>query len=89
MNIKKFKEKLSNEGIEIVGIFGSLARGEADEFSDIDIAYKLTKKFFQKYKDGFSQLIRLEEIKKELKKELKKKVDLVPFSKRFKDIKYV
>jgi len=38
MNIKEFKKKLSNEGIEMVGIFGSLARGEADKFSDSDIA---------------------------------------------------
>ncbi|MDQ7047597.1 MAG: nucleotidyltransferase domain-containing protein [Sulfurovum sp.] len=30
-----------DEGFEVIGIFGSYARGNADKYSDIDIAYKL------------------------------------------------
>ena len=65
--LRKLKSKFLEDGVEIVGVFGSYARGDFDQFSDIDIAYRLKKDiFFKKFKDGFSQLIRLEEIKKEV-----------------------
>ena len=65
-------------GVEIVGIFGSVARGENDAYSDIDIAYKLHKDiFFQRYQDGFSQLLKLEEIKHRLEKQLHRRIDFV------------
>ena len=80
---KKLKQKsklYKDEGIEIIGIFGSYARGDYDEYSDVDITYKINyDKFFTKYKDGFSQILRLDEIKKELEKFLGKKVDFVPY----------
>jgi predicted nucleotidyltransferase len=70
------------EGFFIVGLFGSYAKDEQDEFSDIDIAYKIDyDKFSKKYKDGFSKLLRIEDIKKELEKKFGKAVDLVPFNK--------
>ena len=81
--IKKLKQKsklYQDEGIEIVGIFGSYARGDYDEYSDVDIAYKIDyDKFFAKYKDGFSQILRLDDIRKELEKFLGKKVDFIPY----------
>jgi len=82
--LRKLKSKFLEDGVEIVGIFGSYARGDFDQFSDIDIAYRLKKDiFFKKFKDGFSQLIRLENMKREIEKIVKKRVDFVQFDERF------
>ncbi len=89
MKLKELKQKYLKDGIEIVGVFGSYAKKENDEFSDIDIAYKLKPLFFEKYKDGFSQIIKIDDVKNEIQKELKRKVDFVPFSKKFEEIEYV
>ena len=78
VQITELKNRYRNEGFEIVGIFGSYARGDADTFSDIDIAYSVDyDKFNQKFKGGFSKILRIEEIKEELQKLLHLKVDLV------------
>jgi predicted nucleotidyltransferase len=72
---KKYYEK---EGVVLLGIFGSYAKNSYDQFSDIDIAYMLEyDTFSKKYKDGFSKILRLEEIRKSLEKRFQKKVDLV------------
>ena len=72
------------EGVSIVGIFGSTAKGTADAYSDVDIAYRLDyERFFAQYKDGFSQAIRLEDIQQELSHSLQKPVDLVPYKEGF------
>jgi predicted nucleotidyltransferase len=77
-NLKKHYQK---EGMEIVGVFGSYAQKNSDRFSDIDIAYEIDyDKFFSIYKDGFSQILRIEDIKKELEEKLKNRVDFVPFT---------
>jgi len=78
--LKEVKPKYQKEGIDILGLFGSYARDTADEFSDIDIAYKLDyeKMAKQQNKDVFCVLLRIDEIKKELQKILKRKVDFVP-----------
>ena len=74
--LKKIKNKYISEGFEIVGIFGSYARGDEDIFSDIDIAYRLDHdKFFKD--NAFKKLLRIEEIKKELEFNFQKKVDIV------------
>lgn len=74
--IKTLKPQYKKEGIDLVGVFGSYARGDADVFSDVDIAYKIDHEKF--YKDNaFKKLIRIEEIRKELEVALKKSVDLV------------
>ena len=76
--IREIKNKYQNEGFEIVGIFGSYARGNADNFSDVDIAYSVDySRFDQKFKGGFAKILRIEEIKDELQKRLHLKVDLV------------
>ena len=96
--IGRLGRQYEKEGFEIVGIFGSYARKNANEYSDIDIAYKLDFPLFdQKYKGGFAKLLRIEEIKKELQQILEIKVDLSPIdtpNKKFykelkKDIIYV
>ncbi len=76
--LSELKQTLVSEGFEIVGIFGSFARGEADEFSDVDIAYRLDRKRFTNYyPDGFSKLLRIEAIQKSLETLLRKRIDLV------------
>ena len=77
--LHKLKPVYQEEGFILLGLFGSYARGTQNRFSDIDIVYKLDyDKFSQKYKDGFSKLLRIEDIKKELQSRFKKPVDLVP-----------
>ena len=76
--IREIKNKYQNEGFEIVGIFGSYARGNADKFSDIDIAYSVDySRFDQNFKGGFAKVLRIEEIKEELQSLLHLKVDFV------------
>jgi predicted nucleotidyltransferase len=96
--ISEKKKQYMLEGFEIIGIFGSYARGNANKYSDVDIAYKLDFDTFDKqFKGGFSKLLRIEEIKDELQKLLHLKVDLISinsdnvrFKKRIeKDMLYV
>ena len=76
--ISEKKKKYLQEGFEIIGIFGSYARGNANKYSDVDIAYTLDFETFDKqFKGGFSKLLRIKEIKGELQKLLHLKVDLV------------
>ena len=76
--LKQVKPKLAKDGFLIVGLFGSVARDEQDEFSDIDIAYRIDyDKFSKKFKDGFSKILKIEETKEELEKLLKNRVDLI------------
>ena len=62
------KEKAGIFNIDKLGIFGSVARNEHDEFSDIDIVMSYTEPL------DFFQLGRL---KKELETLLRNKVDLI------------
>lgn len=78
LKISEIKDKYQHEGFEIVGVFGSYARGNADKFSDVDIAYSVDySRFDQEFKGGFAKILRIEEIKEELQKRLQLKVDLV------------
>lgn len=75
--LQEIKPKYEADGIVICGIFGSLARGDETEASDIDIAYELEEKlFFSKY-GGFSGATRLAQVATELENEFRKKVDFV------------
>ena len=90
--LKELKPKYEQEGLILLGLFGSYAENTQNSFSDIDIAYKVDyHKFSQKYKDGFSKLLRIDAIKKELQETFKTKIDFVPDSnkKLLKDIVYV
>lgn len=46
--LTNIKDKLQNDGIEKVGLFGSYARNNATLTSDIDIAIKLNKNYLEK-----------------------------------------
>lgn len=76
--IKEIASSENRDGFEIVGLFGSFAKDTATEFSDVDIAYQIDhKQFSKKYMDGFSKLLKLDEIKKKLQSKLHKKVDFI------------
>ncbi|KAB7884879.1 nucleotidyltransferase family protein [Poseidonibacter ostreae] len=76
--LKELKPIYQNEGLEILGVFGSYAKDTNTKYSDIDIAYKLDyEEFSKRYIGGFSKLIRLDEIKEELQSIFKTEVDFV------------
>lgn len=90
--LKELKPIYQKEGLEIVGLFGSYARDNETEYSDIDIAYKLNyEEFSKKYVGEFSKLLRIDSIKDELKSIFKKEIDLIPDTNKkiIKDIIYV
>ena len=90
--LKELKPIYEKDGLILLGVFGSYARDTQNSFSDIDIAYKLDyDKFSQKYKDGFSKILRIDDIKEELQQTFKTKVDFVPDNNKdiLKDIVYV
>lgn len=67
--LKEYKARSAAKyGIEMMGLFGSVARGEQNEKSDIDVFVKLKKPDF---------IIRMT-IKDELEKIFHKKIDIVP-----------
>jgi predicted nucleotidyltransferase len=76
--LKKIKPKYAKEGFIIEGLFGSYARDEANEKSDIDILIHTEPTFTKRY--GFSSIARLDEIKRELSAHLKTPVDLASSS---------
>jgi uncharacterized protein len=90
--LKELKPIYQNEGLEILGVFGSYAKETNTKYSDIDIAYKLDyDKFSRKYIGGFSKILRIDEIKDELKEIFKTEVDFVSDSNKkiMKDLIYV
>ncbi len=72
------KPKLEEDGFIIDGIFGSYARGDYRDDSDIDILYSLKdpRKFTQ-INGGFGAFTKIKETKDFLAHELLKKVDFV------------
>ena len=77
--LKELKPTYAQEGLILVGLFGSYAKDTQTKFSDIDIAYKLDyDKFSLNYKGGFAKLLRIDAIKAELQAIFKTPIDLVP-----------
>lgn len=69
--LKSNQEYYHNQfGIQFIGLFGSFARDEATENSDIDILYKIEK-------DKKLSMFKYLELHKQLEENLHKKVDLV------------
>ena len=74
--LKELKPKYEQDGLIILGLFGSYAKDNATENSDIDILYKLEiDKFLTKY-DGFSGFSKLNSVRDELKDIFHKNIDL-------------
>ncbi|MGZ8362296.1 MAG: nucleotidyltransferase family protein [Caulobacteraceae bacterium] len=59
------------KGIELIGVFGSVARGEEGEKSDVDFAYDIV---------GRASLLDLGGLLMDLRRDLSRKVDLVDIS---------
>ncbi len=75
--IKQINTKYEPIGFRIVSLFGSYARGDADLYSDVDLAYMIDhEKFFKD--NAFAKLSKIEEIRTELQELLHKKIDLIP-----------
>jgi len=79
--LQELKPRYKEEGLILLGLFGSYAKNTQTKFSDIDLAYKLDyDKFSSNYKGGFAKLLRIDDIKKELQSIFKTPIDLVPDS---------
>ena len=76
-HLRRLQPRYLEEGFQIRGIFGSYARLDFDEHSDVDIAYQLDpSRFFARF-PGLSAATRLRQIGEELARALGKRVDLV------------
>jgi uncharacterized protein len=73
--IKILKHKYEPEGFIVLGVFGSYARGDENEKSDIDILFEMTDSFYRKY-PGWDVFPVIDEIEKEFSRTLKREVDL-------------
>jgi hypothetical protein len=73
--LSQLKSHYLKEGFVILGIFGSYARGDANDQSDIDILYDLEMSFVQG-NGGFGSFSRLAEIRRELTTRIGKNVDI-------------
>ncbi len=74
--LKELKPKYEAEGFLILGLFGSYARDEATDSSDVDILIDTEQEFLDKYR-GFQAFAKFDDIKSELKAALHKDIDFV------------
>lgn len=73
--LESLQPQLQKEGIEALGLFGSFAKGSADNASDIDIFIKSSHIFCKKYV-GFKAFIFLDTLRADLARHFKREVDL-------------
>jgi predicted nucleotidyltransferase len=73
--LKEIKPSLEKEGIISLGLFGSYAKDDERENSDIDILVETSDKFINKY-IGWEAFTRLEEIKEDISNKFHKDVDM-------------
>lgn len=78
LQLKDLKAEFKKDGVSIIGIFGSYARGDYTENSDVDILYQVDdpQEFAKKYQ-GFEVFTKLTELKEKISKKLNKKIDFV------------
>jgi predicted nucleotidyltransferase len=69
------KPKLRDSGIEKLALFGSYARNEQDQNSDIDIAIQLKRDYLQTH-DVWEYFTLIETLKKDISEKFHKKSDI-------------
>lgn len=74
-NLKTLRSDLLADGFEIIGYFGSQARGDAGPSSDLDILYRLHDSFYSRY-PGWKAVGRIQEIQEYIENILQVKTDL-------------
>jgi predicted nucleotidyltransferase len=74
--LRDIKPKLNQDGIEKIGIFGSYAKDTYTNQSDIDIVYKSTDKFLNKF-EGWTAFTYLNQnIREKISNEFNVRVDI-------------
>ncbi len=73
--LRQHEAEFRQLGVESLSLFGSAARGENTEQSDVDLAVKLDHK---RMPTGFHYAGRLEELRERLEETLGLRVDVVP-----------
>jgi predicted nucleotidyltransferase len=74
--LKQLKPHLSKQGITSLGLFGSFTTNSETEISDIDIVYKTSNLFTNKYKGWEAFTYLNENIRDKISKNFNRKVDL-------------
>jgi len=74
--LSKHKDDYVDDGVKILGLFGSYATNVQSDTSDIDILIQTDALFLSKHR-GFHAFAKLEEIRSKLSKDLQKRVDIV------------
>ena len=74
--LKEINPSIEQDGIKLLGLFGSYSRNEANENSDIDILIETTPIFLEKNR-GLKAFLKLEELKNNLENIFQKNVDIV------------
>lgn len=72
--LRQNRARLASLGVRSASLFGSMARGEANEASDVDVAVELSGDFSA---GGFDYFARLEALRAELAAILGSEVDVV------------
>ncbi|AHE95048.1 TPA: nucleotidyltransferase domain-containing protein [Campylobacter fetus subsp. venerealis] len=77
--LSELKPSLQKDGIKEIGLFGSYAKGYADENSDIDIVVLADKKSFLDRLNAFKALEYLSDLKEKITNKFHKSVDICDF----------
>ena len=73
--LRTIKKELEADGISRIGLFGSMAKDEADLLSDIDIVIRTTPEFVCRY-GGIRGFLYLEDLRRWLERGFGRPVDL-------------
>ena len=73
--LKEFKDSPHNKLFTEIGLFGSYAKNQADDFSDIDVAVKVDKKYLETH-DVWDYFDAINEMKMALLKRFKLQSDI-------------
>ena len=74
--LRLYKDNFLDDGIKIVGLFGSFSRNNADDSSDVDVMIETTSLFHKRYK-GLKAIVKLSELREFLEEKFQRDVDIV------------